>query len=129
LSEPFSAIGCDTFVFPALELTPNRTLAYANQRSHEHATLEHLLLALTDDGDACAMMDACKIDVVALKVHLTSYIDNELKALVTNDGRDSRPQLLLSARGAAQSRRSQWRIRSRARRHRSVPPRRGARPF
>jgi hypothetical protein len=37
------------------------------------------------------MMDACKIDVVALKVHLTSYIDNELKALVTNDGRDSRP--------------------------------------
>jgi len=75
----------------ALELTLHRALADANQRDHEHTTLEHLLLALTDDADASAVMNACKVDLAALKDHLTTYIDNELKALVTDAGRDSRP--------------------------------------
>ena len=75
----------------ALELTLHRALANANQRDHEHMTLEHLLLALTDDADASAVMNACKVDLAVLKDHLTSYIDNELKALVTDAGRDSRP--------------------------------------
>ena len=32
-----------------LEQTLHRALAFANQRRHEYATLEHLLLALTED--------------------------------------------------------------------------------
>jgi ATP-dependent Clp protease ATP-binding subunit ClpA len=72
-------------------LTLHRALADANQRDHEHTTLEHLLLALIDDADASAVMNACKVDLAALKDHLTNYIDNELKALVTDAGRDSRP--------------------------------------
>jgi RNA polymerase sigma factor (sigma-70 family) len=75
----------------ALESTLHRALAYANQRNHEHATLEHLLLALTDDEDASAVMNGCKVDLAALKEHLTNYIDNELKTLVIDDGRDSSP--------------------------------------
>jgi RNA polymerase sigma factor (sigma-70 family) len=75
----------------ALESTLHRALAYANQRNHEHATLEHLLLALTDDEDASAIMNGCKVDLAALKEHLTNYIDNELKTLVIDDGRDSSP--------------------------------------
>jgi hypothetical protein len=75
----------------ALELTLHRALASANQRGQEHATLEHLLLALTDDGDASAVMNACKVDLAELKEHLTNYIDNELKTLVTDDDRDCRP--------------------------------------
>jgi RNA polymerase sigma factor (sigma-70 family) len=75
----------------AFESTRHRALAYANQRNHEHATLEHLLLALTDDEDASAVMKGCKVDLAALKEHLTNYIDNELKTLVIDDGRDSSP--------------------------------------
>ena len=75
----------------ALESALHRALAYAIQRNHEHATLEHLLLALTDDADASATMRGCKVDLAALKDDLTSYIDNELKTLVIDDGRDASP--------------------------------------
>jgi ATP-dependent Clp protease ATP-binding subunit ClpA len=74
-----------------LGLTLHRALAYANQRNHEYATLEHLLLALIDDADASALMRACKADLGALKEDLVSYIDSELKELVINDSRDPRP--------------------------------------
>src|SRR6266576_1476559 len=62
-----------------LESTLHRALAQANQRKHQYATLEHLLLALTDDMDASAVLKACNVNLSALKNHLTSYIDNELK--------------------------------------------------
>ena len=39
-----------------LEQTLHRALAYANQRNHEYATLEHLLLTLTHDQDAMAVL-------------------------------------------------------------------------
>ncbi|MEM6492302.1 MAG: Clp protease N-terminal domain-containing protein, partial [Pseudomonadota bacterium] len=35
-----------------LEKTIHRALAVANERRHEYATLEHLLLALVEDQDA-----------------------------------------------------------------------------
>jgi ATP-dependent Clp protease ATP-binding subunit ClpA len=58
----------------------------ANRRRHEYGTLERLLLALIDDVDASAVMKACKVDLGALKGHLVSYIDNDLKRLVIDDG-------------------------------------------
>jgi len=39
-----------------LEKSLHRALAYANERRHEYATLEHLLFALTEDEDAVAML-------------------------------------------------------------------------
>jgi hypothetical protein len=66
--------------------TMHRALAYARQRKHEYATLEHLLLALTDDADASAVMKACKVDLGALKEKLTHYIDNDPKTLAIDDG-------------------------------------------
>ena len=41
-----------------LEETLHRAVSYANERRHEYATLEHLLLALVDDADASAVMKA-----------------------------------------------------------------------
>ena len=38
----------------SLEQSLHRALALANDRHHEYATLEHLLLSLTDDTDAAA---------------------------------------------------------------------------
>lgn len=74
-----------------LELTLHRAVASAGQRHHEYMTCEHLLLALTDDVDASAVMKACKVDLGALKENLTSYIDNGLKDLVVDDGREPQP--------------------------------------
>jgi hypothetical protein len=74
-----------------LESTLQRALAYANQRKHEYTTLEHLLLALMEDVTASGVMKVCEVDLDALKEKLVSYIDDELKTLVTDDGRKSRP--------------------------------------
>jgi hypothetical protein len=74
-----------------LELTLHRTLGHADRRNHEYATLEHLLLALIDDADASAVLKACKVDLGSLKQNLVSYIDNELKALVTEGDREPTP--------------------------------------
>ena len=66
--------------------TMHRALAHAIQRKHQYETLEHLLLALTDDVDASAVMKACKVDLDALKETLTSYLDNDLINMAINDG-------------------------------------------
>jgi ATP-dependent Clp protease ATP-binding subunit ClpA len=74
-----------------LEETLHRAVAYANERRHEYATLEHLLLSLIDDPDASVVMGACNVDLAALKVALTLYVDNDLAALTTPDGDDAKP--------------------------------------
>ena len=53
-----------------LEETLHRAVAYANQRKHEYATLEHLLLSLTDDAEGAAVMRACNVDLEVLKKNL-----------------------------------------------------------
>jgi ATP-dependent Lon protease len=78
-------------ISPALEVTRRRALDYANQRKHQYATLEHLLLALVDDTDASAVMSVCNVDLGALKAGLLDYVDNELKNLVTENGVDAKP--------------------------------------
>ena len=45
-----------------LEKSLHRALSFATERGHEYATLEHLVLALTDDQDAVAVLRACGID-------------------------------------------------------------------
>ena len=75
----------------SLEEGLHRALALANDRNHEYATLEHLLLALMEDQDAAAVMKACNVDTAVLKQQLINYIDNELSSLVVDDGEDSKP--------------------------------------
>jgi len=74
-----------------LEESLHRAVAYANQRKHEYATLEHLLLSLTDDDDAAGVMRACDVDLVALKKSLANYLDVELASLVVDDEDDAKP--------------------------------------
>jgi hypothetical protein len=75
----------------ALEQTLHRALACANQRDHEFATLEHLLLALTEDTEASDLMMTCGVDLAALRGQLTGYIDDELKSLEIPHGHDAKP--------------------------------------
>jgi ATP-dependent Clp protease ATP-binding subunit ClpA len=74
-----------------LEQALHRALAFANERHHEYATLEHLLLSLVDDQDAAAVMKACNVDTDALRRSLVEYIDGELENLVTDSSQDSKP--------------------------------------
>ena len=74
-----------------LEQTLHRALGYANDRRHEYATLEHLLLALTEDQDAVAVMRACGLDLEKLRTELTVYLDTELANLITSRTDESKP--------------------------------------
>ncbi|WP_297737842.1 ATP-dependent Clp protease ATP-binding subunit ClpA [uncultured Maricaulis sp.] len=74
-----------------LEDSLHRALGYANERGHEFATLEHLLLALVDDQDGAAVMKACDVDLDELRATLTEYVDNELTELVVDDEEDAKP--------------------------------------
>ena len=74
-----------------LEQTLHRALAYANERRHEYATLEHLLLALTEDSDAMAVLRACGVELDRLRTELSDYLDNELANPVTSRPDDAKP--------------------------------------
>ncbi len=74
-----------------LEHSLHRALAIANERNHEYATLEHLLLSLTDDAEASAVLRACSIDLDLLKKNLRDYIDRELENLVSDGREDAKP--------------------------------------
>ena len=67
-----------------LEQSIHKALSHANDRSHEFATLEHLLLALLDEPDAQQVMRACDVDIVQLRQSLTEYVEDELSTLVTD---------------------------------------------
>jgi ATP-dependent Clp protease ATP-binding subunit ClpA len=75
----------------SLERSLHQALALANERHHEYATLEHLLLALIDDKDAGAVMRACNVDLDVLRRNLLNYIDTELDNLITDTDEDSKP--------------------------------------
>ena len=75
----------------SLEKALHRALALANERRHEYATLEHLLLSLTDDKDAAAVMKACSVDLDVLRRSLTNYIDTELGQMIAAEREDSKP--------------------------------------
>ncbi|CAK0763022.1 ATP-dependent Clp protease ATP-binding subunit ClpA [Azospirillaceae bacterium] len=73
-----------------LEQSLHRALVLAGTRQHEYATLEHLLLALTEDEDAVAVLRACSVDIERLRGDLTGYLDQELSNLVV-DHREPSP--------------------------------------
>ena len=75
----------------ALEKTLHRALAIANERRHEYATLEHLLLSLIDDSDAASVLRACSVDLDILRKNLTQYVDSELENLVVESREEAKP--------------------------------------
>src|SRR5271154_5319972 len=75
----------------SLEQSLHRALALANERHHEYATLEHLLLALIEDQDAAAVMRACNVDLDKLRRSLVAYLESELENLITDGAEDSKP--------------------------------------
>lgn len=74
-----------------LELSLHRALTLAHKCSHEYATLEHLLLALTEDPDASAVLEGCDVEINELCESLKEFLGNELSALVANGGVEVKP--------------------------------------
>jgi ATP-dependent Clp protease ATP-binding subunit ClpA len=74
-----------------LDKTLRRAFALANARQHEYATLEHLLMALSEDQDAAAVLRACAVDLERLRATLTDFLDHELSGLVVEGMVDARP--------------------------------------
>src|SRR5215469_3511468 len=74
-----------------LEQSLHRALGLANERHHEYATLEHLLLALVEDRDAAAVMRACNVDLQKLRRRLVAYLESELDNLFTDGAEEPKP--------------------------------------
>ncbi|MFO1012614.1 MAG: ATP-dependent Clp protease ATP-binding subunit ClpA [Caulobacteraceae bacterium] len=74
-----------------LEETLHRAVGFANERKHEYATPEHLLLALIEDKDAAKVLNACDVNVDELKKNLVHFVDVELKSMAVDDGEDAKP--------------------------------------
>ncbi len=74
-----------------LEASLHRALGLASERHHEYATLEHLLLSLTEDQEAIAVLRACNVDVDRLRTDLTEFVDSALADLVSARGGDPKP--------------------------------------
>jgi ATP-dependent Clp protease ATP-binding subunit ClpA len=75
----------------SLEKTLHAALGNASDRSHEYATLEHLLLALIEDADASQVMTACGVDLGDLGDVVKQYLDQEYESLKTSDKADPAP--------------------------------------
>src|SRR6201985_18168 len=75
----------------SLEQSLHRALAIANERHHQYATLEHLLLSLIDDSAAAAVMRACSVDLDKLRTSLVNYLETEFENLVTDGADDAKP--------------------------------------
>jgi len=75
----------------SLEAALHRALEYANERKHEYATLEHLLLALIDDRDASSVMRACQVDLEALRTRVSEFLDTECQSLVVKGPSEAQP--------------------------------------
>ena len=74
-----------------MEKSLHRALGEASSRHHEYATLEHLLMAMTEDQDAVAVLRACGVNIEKLASSLRVYLDEELTALVVEGHEDPKP--------------------------------------
>ncbi|MBT4769512.1 MAG: ATP-dependent Clp protease ATP-binding subunit ClpA [Rhodospirillaceae bacterium] len=75
----------------SLELSLHRALSLASDRRHEYATLEHFLLALTEDQDCLAALKASGANIEDLRQDLLEYIDNDLQEIVSGHDVEAKP--------------------------------------
>lgn len=76
---------------PTLQATLQSAAAIASEYGHEFVTLEHLLLAMTDDEDALALFNRTRVDAGRLADELEDYIAEDLSCLAQQTPRDPKP--------------------------------------
>lgn len=76
-----------------LEFSLNMAFKAARERRHEFITVEHLLLALTENPTAAEVLRACGADADLLRQELNNFIEENTPRLPPNDPRDTQPTL------------------------------------
>ncbi|HII3082235.1 TPA: ATP-dependent Clp protease ATP-binding subunit ClpA [Enterobacter hormaechei subsp. steigerwaltii] len=77
-----------------LELSLNMAFARAREHRHEFMTVEHLLLALLSNPSAREALEACSVDLVALRQELEAFIEQTTPVLPASvEERDTQPTL------------------------------------
>ena len=74
-----------------LEQTLNSAFQVARLKRHEFITIEHLLLALLDDGTAAAVLRSCGVDLSVLRKELLEFVDSTTP-LIPKDKKDGETQ-------------------------------------
>ncbi|MCP4410263.1 MAG: ATP-dependent Clp protease ATP-binding subunit ClpA [Gammaproteobacteria bacterium] len=76
-----------------LEFTLNLAFKGAREKRHEFMTVEHLLLALTENPTAAEVLRACGANLDALGEQLSEFIEQNTPLLLESDSRDTQPTL------------------------------------
>ncbi|MCL2895432.1 ATP-dependent Clp protease ATP-binding subunit ClpA [Brenneria tiliae] len=77
-----------------LELSLNMAFARAREHRHEFMTVEHLLLALLSNPAAREALEACTVDLTALRQELETFIEQTTPTLPqSDDERETQPTL------------------------------------
>ncbi len=74
-----------------LEKTLHEAMNIARERNHELATLEHLLLSLLFNKEACDVLIACDVNVEVLMMELEQFLDEELDSIIVTNLEEARP--------------------------------------
>ncbi len=76
-----------------LEGTLNAAFKEARENRHEFMTVEHLLLALTDNQVAAKILTACGGDLDSIRRQLNSFLDDSAPLLSEDHDRDTQPTI------------------------------------
>lgn len=66
-----------------LENIFERAVYEAERRSHEYVTIEHLLVALLDDEDIIVTLGDYNVNIDAIAVDVTAYLDNNCSDIIS----------------------------------------------
>ncbi|MEO6798828.1 MAG: ATP-dependent Clp protease ATP-binding subunit ClpA [Rhodanobacter sp.] len=76
-----------------LEVTIGHCYKQAREQRHEFMTVEHLLLALTENQSALGALRACGVELPRLSAELARIISETVPVLPSGDERDTQPTL------------------------------------
>ena len=76
---------------PSLEQALHQAIGLARERRQEYATLEHLLLALTEEADAASVLRGCNVDMEQLRRNLLNYVDKEIESTEGDHTGEAKP--------------------------------------
>ncbi len=109
IAEAFSSIPMSSNLGDSLE----RGHRFAREQSHRLVTLEHLLLALSEDPEASLILEAANVDLGRLRGDVSGYLGRLMEDMRAEPGQEPRPDpellrvLQAAASAAQQSKRRQ----------------------